>query len=86
MNSVCPQYCFPFLELSCFLIYPRVEVTLSVTPSNVTVANNLLLNSYFKNSIVGLHVLYVLNNAYQYSCQSIIIYHSIHKLIFYALF
>ena len=28
---------------------------------NVTLSNNLLLNSYFKNSTIGLHVLYVLN-------------------------
>ena len=28
---------------------------------NVTPTNNLLLNSYFENPTVGLHVLYVLN-------------------------
>ena len=32
-----------------------------VTLSNVTLPNNLLLNSYFENPTVGLHVLYVLN-------------------------
>ena len=55
--------------------------------SNVTPFNNLLLNSYFKNLVVELYVLYVLNmNACQFSCQSDIIYHVIHKLIFYELF
>ena len=36
-----------------------VQVILSVTLSNVTPPNNLLLNSYFENLTVGLHVLYV---------------------------
>ena len=31
------------------------------TLSNVTPPNNLLLNLYFKNLIVELHILYVLN-------------------------
>ena len=43
----------------------RFGVTLvklhSVTLNNVTQSNNLLLNSYFENLIIGLHVLYVLN-------------------------
>ena len=38
----------------------EVQVTPGVTLSNVTPPNNLLLNSYFKNHIVKLHVLYVL--------------------------
>ena len=38
-----------------------VHIIFSVTLSNVTSTNNLLLNSYFKNSTVELHVLYVLN-------------------------
>ena len=38
-----------------------VQGTLSVTLSNVTPPNNLLLNSYFENPTVELHVLYVLN-------------------------
>ena len=41
---------------------------------NVTPLNNLLLNSYFENPTIELYVL------------SIVIYHLIHKLIFYALF
>ena len=61
MNTVCRQYCFLFLEHFCFLIYPWVQVIPNVTLSNVTSANNLLLKSYFKNYIVELHVLYVLN-------------------------
>ena len=32
-----------------------------VTLSNVTLPNNLLLNSYFESLTVELHVLYVLN-------------------------
>ena len=38
-----------------------IQVTPNVTLNNVTPLNNLLLNSYFKNSTVGLHVLYVFN-------------------------
>ena len=38
-----------------------VQVILDVTLQNVRPPNNLLLNSYFENSTVGLHVLYVLN-------------------------
>ena len=38
-----------------------VQVTLSVTLNNVIPPNDLLLNSYFKNLTVKLHVLYVLN-------------------------
>ena len=38
-----------------------VQITLGVTLSNVTPLNNLLLNSYFENPTVELHVLYVLN-------------------------
>ena len=38
-----------------------VQVTPGVTLSSVTPPNNLLLNSYFGNLIVGLHVLYVFN-------------------------
>ena len=39
-----------------------VQVILGVTLSNVILSNNLLLNSYFDNLTVGLHVLYVLNS------------------------
>ena len=38
-----------------------VQVTPSITLSNVAPPNNLLKNSYFENSTVKLHVLYVLN-------------------------
>ena len=38
-----------------------LKVTSSVTLSNITPHNNLLLNSYFKNPTVELHVLYILN-------------------------
>ena len=39
-----------------------VQVTPDVILSNVTLSNNLLYNSYFENSTVKLHVLYVLKN------------------------
>ena len=42
-------------------IYGWVHITSSITLKNVTSPNNLLLNSYFENSIVELHVQYVLN-------------------------
>ena len=38
-----------------------IQVTPGVTLSNVTPPNNLLMNLYFENSTVGLHVLFVLN-------------------------
>ena len=38
-----------------------VQVTPSITLSNATSPNNLLLNSYFENFTVRLHVLYVFN-------------------------
>ena len=38
-----------------------VQVTLGITLNNVTPPNNLLLNSYFENLTIGLHVLYVFN-------------------------
>ena len=38
-----------------------VQVTPGITLSNVTPSNNLLLNSYFENLTIELHVLYVLN-------------------------
>ena len=62
-----------------------VQVTLGVTLNNVTLPNNLLLNSYFENTNVELYVLYVLNihaNFYanRYNLQFD------YKLIFYTLF
>ena len=38
-----------------------IQVTPNVTLNNVTPLNNLLMKLYFKNSTVGLHVLYFLN-------------------------
>ena len=38
-----------------------VQVTSSVSLSNVTLPNNLLLNSYFENLTIGLYILYGLN-------------------------
>ena len=38
-----------------------VQVTPGVILSNVTPLNNLLFNSYFENSFVELHILYILN-------------------------
>ena len=38
-----------------------VQITLDVTLNNVTLPNNLLLNSCNENLTIELHVLYVLN-------------------------
>ena len=38
-----------------------VQVTLGIILSNVIPLNNLLFNSYFENSFVELHILYILN-------------------------
>ena len=38
-----------------------IQVTSDITLNSVIPPNNLLLNSYFGNFTVGLHVLYVLN-------------------------
>ena len=38
-----------------------IQVTSNVTLNNVTPLNNLLLNSYFENSTIELHVLSILN-------------------------
>ena len=38
-----------------------VLVIHGVTLNNITQPNNLLLNLYFKNLTIGLHVLYVFN-------------------------
>ena len=37
-----------------------VQVTPNVTLNNVTPPNNLLMNLYFDNSTVGLHILFIL--------------------------
>ena len=52
---------FDFSDL-CTNIYIYIYIyMISITLNNVTLFNNLLLNLYFKNFIVGLHVLYILN-------------------------
>ena len=38
-----------------------VQIIFGITLSNVTPPNNLLLNSYFENLTIELHILYVLN-------------------------
>ena len=38
-----------------------VQVTPGITLSNITPSNNLLLNLYFENPTVELHILYVFN-------------------------
>ena len=38
-----------------------VQVTSSVSLSNVTLPNNLLLNPYFENLTIALYILYVFN-------------------------
>ena len=38
-----------------------VQITLDVTLNNVTLPNNLLLNSCNENLTIELHVLYILN-------------------------
>ena len=38
-----------------------IQVTPDITLSNVTISNNLLMNLYFDNSTIGLHILFVLN-------------------------
>ena len=43
------------------LIISYWEVTPGVTLLRVTPPNNLLMNLYFENSTVELHILYVLN-------------------------
>ena len=37
-----------------------IKVTFDIILSNVTLPNNLLMNLYFENFIVKLHILYVL--------------------------
>ena len=44
-----------------YLFMSWIQVTPGVTLSNFTPSNNLLLNSYFENLTVGLHILYVFN-------------------------
>ena len=44
-----------------YLFMSWIQVTPGVTLSNFTPSNNLLLNSYFENLTIGLHILYVFN-------------------------
>ena len=52
---------FRVLHIYIYIYMGWVQVTLGVTLSNITLPNNLLLNLYFKNLTVGLHVIYVFN-------------------------
>ena len=56
-----PLYTCTLIIYIYIYIYGWVHITSSITLRNVTSPNNLLLNSYFENSIVELHVQYVLN-------------------------
>ena len=49
------------IYLSLYIHTNWIQVTFEITLSNITPLNNLLLNSYFENIIVGLPVLYVFN-------------------------
>ena len=62
-----------------------VQVTSNITSSNVTILNNLLMNLYFENSTIELHVLYILNMHAKFHINWML-YHLIYKLIFYTLF
>ena len=63
-----------------------VQVTIGVILSSVTPLNNLLLNSYFGNLVIGLHVLYVFNmHANFYTNRMLFTISSINKF-FYVLF
>ena len=48
----------PFQNKNTFLHNKCLSVT---DKSNITLLNNLLLNSYFENPTVGFHAIYVLN-------------------------
>ena len=48
-------------ENSLYIYMGWVQITFGITLSNVTPPNNLLLNSYFENLTIELHILYVLN-------------------------
>ena len=64
-----------------------VQVTIGVILSSVTPLNNLLLNSYFGNLSVGLHVLYVFNmHANFYTNRMLFTISSINTFFFYVLF
>ena len=50
-----PKYVYIYIYMS------WNQFTRSITLSDVTSLNSFLLNSYFENSTVELHVLYVIN-------------------------
>ena len=50
-----------FIQKKSYIYMSWVQVIPNVTLNSVTLSNNLLLNSYFKNPTIELHVLYVLN-------------------------
>ena len=66
-------------------IYIYKSITLCVTLSNFAPSNNFLLDKYFENPTIRLHVFYILNTC-QILYQSDVIFYLIHKLIFYAQF
>ena len=49
------------LHAKCVYIYSWVQITFGITLCNITPPNNLLLDSYFKDPTVELHILYMLN-------------------------
>ena len=57
LNSILLIYIYIYI----YIYIGWVQVTLGVTLSNITLPNNLLLNSYFENPTVELHVIYVIN-------------------------
>ena len=61
MHARILQYTYTYTHTHTHIYIGWVQVTLGVTLSNITLPNNLLLNSYFENPIVELHVLYVLS-------------------------
>ena len=56
-----------------YLFMSWIQVTPGVTLSNFTPSNNLLLNSYFENLTIGLHILYVLNTYVNFHDNQILI-------------
>ena len=63
-----------------------IQVTHSITLNNITPPSNFLMNLYFENSTVGLHVLYVLNIHANFHTNRMLFTIQFHKLSFYALF
>ena len=63
-----------------------IQVTHSITLSNITSPSNFLMNLYFENFTVGLHVLYVLNIHANFHTNWMLFTIQFHKLSFYALF